>query len=279
MSFESRYSSLIHVLATAWIMALPGLTILAYLQTTDLSHKWKDKIPLVVELNKEYRQDSFALLQEFLKNNEISSKAISEFHSKTEAIETMKSDPLLGLNDSLIENPFRDMFLLFLDPQSHNSNSVNDLKSELQKFTIIENIEVGEKLKSGLSQTINKLRVILASITVLMALFAFFIINYLVRLNFERKLDLVKNIWLLGGSMDKAYKPVSRQGLRLGLSSSLLSIVFLGLALLCVFLMVPDLYFLLDVKNFIIVCLILAILGPTLHLLRLKSLVQSIFKL
>lgn len=259
-------------------MALPGLTILAYLQTQDLSNKWKDKIPLVIELGKTYTADSLSLFQNFLQNNTLTKNSVIEFHTRNEALDEMKSDASLGLQDSLIENPFRDIFLLYLDSQVQNSEELSTFKSQVKNFSLAENIEIGNNLKSGLSQTLDKLKMVLASVTVLMALFAFFIINYLVRLNFGRKLDTVKTLKMLGGSPEMAYKPYSKQGIRLGLASSFLSIVFLGLGLLCIFILVPSLYSLLEIKNFIIVILILAILGPTLHLLRLKSLVNSFFK-
>ena len=258
------------------LLALPGLTILALLQTVELQNKWSDKIPLVIELKKTYSIDSFQLLKNFLESK--SEFASIEFHTKEEAHNSMISDHQLNLNDSLIDNPFRDVFLMNTDEAHVSIDKIKEIKSEIQANAIVESIEIGEKLKSEMSATLSKLQLVLGLLSILLSLLSFFIINYLVRLNFERKIDLVKNIYLIGGSPEQAYAPFKRNGLRMGLASSLLSVVFLGIGLLCLFIMVPSLFQLINIKNFILVMLILGILGPTLHLLKLKKLISQLFK-
>ncbi|MCC6815402.1 MAG: hypothetical protein IT267_03200 [Saprospiraceae bacterium] len=277
MSFKSRYPTLIHVLATALVLTLPGLTILALFQTFQWSQKWQDQLPLVIELKKSYPIDSLNLLKNLLESKENTLLGNLEFYSKEEAFTTMKTDPTLSLNDTLLENPFRDLLILYTRDNNNMIENIEKLRKELIQFSIIDNIELGERIKSGLSRTLVKMIWVLGILTLFLGLIAIFIINFLVKINFERRLALINNIRLLGGSMKKSYESFYSHGLRLGLASSFLSVVFMGLGLLCLFILVPGFYELINLKNFIFVVVILAILGPTLHLIWLKKLIRDIF--
>ena len=272
---EQEYGSILHVIAVAFVIFLPSLTFLGLLQTIDLNRQWGQKPPIIIELTHSYSQDSLNLLKQFIQNSEFIESSSLKFISKQEAYDQMKDDPSLGLNDSLIENPFLDVLLCYPQQPDQYDKAIQYLNSARTLFFFIENIDAGNKLKSGMDQTFAKFKTMLILLTLLLLVLAYFIVTYLLKSYLSKKQNLLQAVNLMGGDAVKPYRPIS---FRLGIASSLLGIVLIGLFILVLFVLVPDLYNLLAMKNFLLVMLVLIILGPTLHLIRLKSIIHSIIQ-
>ncbi|MEP7197580.1 MAG: hypothetical protein ABI851_13745 [Saprospiraceae bacterium] len=278
MNPEARYGAFLHVLAVALVLALPGITLLGLLQTLDLEKQWKDQVPMVLELKQVYAKDSLELLKVYLKGvDEIDQNSI-EFLSREKAFNEMKDDPSLGLQDSMIENPFLDILIFYPRKGADLISMKTTLQKGLSNFQCIESIDAGEKLENGFRHSASKIKAILIGLSLFFSVLAFFIIGYLIKIYMSRKQDLIKSIHLMGGDFDKAYKPYLSIGIRQGLASAFLSIVLIGLGLLSLFLLVPGIYNLISLKNFSIIILVLCILGPTLHIIGLRKIIKSLFQ-
>ncbi len=276
MQPESKYGSILHILAVALVMSLPGLTLLSLLQCLDLQKGWSRKIPIVIELKVINNKDSVELLMKELQNSNLLEPNSVEFISRNQALETMRSESEIGLNDSLIDNPFSDIILVYPIHEDQSFTTADRLRKTLKNKDIIEQMDSSERIESSMNRTFVKINSILFTLTVFLFILASFIVNYLVKIFMQRKKDLIQTLYLMGGDPVTIYEPYRKIGIRQGLASSLLSIVLVGIGILIVFALVPGMYKLIGLKNFIIVMLVLVILGPTLHIIRLKKIIQSL---
>ena len=177
----------------------------------------------------------------------------------------MKNDPDLKINLTADENPFFDVLLFQFKTGPKPSNAINEIQEYLKTQTIVSQPIQLLEVNPSADQSIQNASNVLIFTTLILTLLAFLIIGYLVKMYILSKDSLIRLMFNLGTPIEKIIKPYIRISIIHGLASAFLSIVFVGLSLLVFFYLSPWIYNLLELKNFMLVMLVLLIIGPTLH--------------
>lgn len=276
---DSRFQSLLHVIASALVLALPGITLLGLLQIWDLQRSWAGQVPFIIELNDNTSKDTIEQIKQAIYTTNGIEPGSLEFASRIEAFKVMKQDESLGLNDSLTENPFRDLILIKSNGSVSKPEVLKGLNNNLVPFKhVITRTDAGEGLSDQMNKGLSKILLILAVLTFFFTGLAYFIIHYLFRNLLHRRAEIIQTMHLLGASDNQVFAPYRSLSLRLGLASGFFAIVWVGISILILFVLMPDLYKFVSLNNFAAVITVLAFLGPTLHRLRLKRTIQSLTK-
>ncbi|HRI32157.1 MAG TPA: hypothetical protein PLD02_00285 [Saprospiraceae bacterium] len=265
MKHESQIDIMIHVVAVALVMSLVGIALLAFVHSFSLSKKLKTQTPISIQLNAEYNKDSLKTLSEWLKaKTHISAESV-QLITKEVALSEMKNDPDLKINLTADENPFFDVLLFQFKTGPKPSNAINEIQEYLKTQTIVSQPIQLLEVNPSADQSIQNASNVLIFTTLILTLLAFLIIGYLVKMYILSKDSLIRLMFNLGTPIEKIIKPYIRISIIHGLASAFLSIVFVGLSLLVFFYLSPWIYNLLELKNFMLVMLVLLIIGPTLH--------------
>ncbi len=265
MKQESQIDIMIHVVAVALVMSLVGIALLAFVHSFSLSKKLKTQTPISIQLNAEYNKDSLKILSEWLKAKTHISPESVQLVTKEVALSEMKNDPDLKINLTADENPFFDVLLFQFKTGPKPSNAINEIQEYLKTQSIVTQPIQLLDVNPSADQSIQNASNVLIFTTLILTLLAFLIIGYLVKMYILSKDSLIRLMFNLGTPIEKIIKPYIRISVIHGLASAFLSIVFVGLSLLVFFYLSPWIYNLLELKNFMLVMLVLLIIGPTLH--------------
>jgi cell division protein FtsX len=265
MKQESQIDIMIHVVAVALVMSLVGIALLAFVHSFSLSKKLKTQTPISIQLNAEYNKDSLKTLSEWLKAKTHISPESVQLVTKEVALSEMKNDPDLKINLTADENPFFDVLLFQFKTGPKPSNAINEIQEYLKTQSIVTQPIQLLDVNPSADQSIQNASNVLIFTTLILTLLAFLIIGYLVKMYILSKDSLIRLMFNLGTPIEKIIKPYIRISIIHGLASAFLSIVFVGLSLLVFFYLSPWIYNLLELKNFMLVMLVLLIIGPTLH--------------
>ncbi|MBK7244846.1 MAG: hypothetical protein IPH98_13495 [Saprospiraceae bacterium] len=185
--------------------------------------------------------------------------------TKEVALSEMKNDPDFKINLTAEENPFFDVLLFQFKTGPKPSNAINEIQEYLKTQSIVTQPIQLLDVNPSADQSIQNASNVLIFTTLILTLLAFLIIGYLVKMYILSKDSLIRLMFNLGTPIEKIIKPYIRISVIHGLASAFLSIVFVGLSLLVFFYLSPWIYNLLELKNFMLVMLVLLIIGPTLH--------------
>ncbi|MBK6699116.1 MAG: hypothetical protein IPG55_04305 [Saprospiraceae bacterium] len=265
MKQESQIDIMIHVVAVALVMSLVGIALLAFVHSFSLSKKLKTQTPISIQLNAEYNKDSLKTLSEWLKAKTHISPESVQLVTKEVALSEMKNDPDFKINLTAEENPFFDVLLFQFKTGPKPTNAINEIQEYLKTQSIVTQPMQLLDVNPSADQSIQNASNVLIFTTLILTLLAFLIIGYLVKMYILSKDSLIRLMFNLGTPIEKIIKPYIRISVIHGLASAFLSIVFVGLSLLVFFYLSPWIYNLLELKNFMLVMLVLLIIGPTLH--------------
>ena len=265
MKQESQIDIMIHVVAVALVMSLVGIALLAFVHSFSLSKKLKTQTPISIQLNAEYNKDSLKTLSEWLKAKTHISPESVQLVTKEVALSEMKNDPDFKINLTADENPFFDVLLFQFKTGPKPTNAINEIQEYLKTQSIVTQPMQLLDVNPSADQSIQNASNVLIFTTLILTLLAFLIIGYLVKMYILSKDSLIRLMFNLGTPIEKIIKPYIRISIIHGLASAFLSIVFVGLSLLVFFYLSPWIYNLLELKNFMLVMLVLLIIGPTLH--------------
>ena len=265
MKQESQIDIMIHVVAVALVMSLVGIALLAFVHSFSLSKKLKTQTPISIQLNAEYNKDSLKTLSEWLKAKTHISPESVQLVTKEVALSEMKNDPDFKINLTADENPFFDVLLFQFKTGPKPTNAINEIQEYLKTQSIVTQPIQLLDVNPSADQSIQNASNVLIFTTLILTLLAFLIIGYLVKMYILSKDSLIRLMFNLGTPIEKIIKPYIRISVIHGLASAFLSIVFVGLSLLVFFYLSPWIYNLLELKNFMLVMLVLLIIGPTLH--------------
>lgn len=265
MKQESQIDIMIHVVAVALVMSLVGIALLAFVHSFSLSKKLKTQTPISIQLNAAYNKDSLKTLSEWLKAKTHISPESVQLVTKEVALSKMKNDPDFKINLTADENPFFDVLLFQFKTGPKPTNAINEIQEYLKTQSIVTQPIQLLDVNPSADQSIQNASNVLIFTTLILTLLAFLIIGYLVKMYILSKDSLIRLMFNLGTPIEKIIKPYIRISVIHGLASAFLSIVFVGLSLLVFFYLSPWIYNLLELKNFMLVMLVLLIIGPTLH--------------
>jgi len=272
---DSGTSTFMHVLAVALVFSLLGLALLAFIHSVRLEDRISTETPYIIELRKNYATDSFEVLKNWLNSQSGIVSGSLQLITKEEALKEMTSDPRVDIALTPGENPFFDIIWIGLDPKQDQEATIQKIQEHLRTQSIVNVAGDHVALKPELAKSLGKIKTVFIFITLLTAILAFLVTGYLVRVYIRTKLEIIQLWRLLGSTEEKITKPYIRIAITHGVASALMAIGLMGLALLALFYLSPWIYNLIDLKNFVLVMLVLLVIGPTLHIMGIRRALNS----
>ena len=262
--FTSK-ASLIFVLSITLISI--GILIFSFFFLQKGINLLQENIPAKIVLKSEYSESDFLALNNYLESNlkHIQAKP-SLFVSKKEGLEkmyTLLGDDLREVfnTDNSIQNPLPDIQNIYIFSKYHDSTYLIDIEKEIEKkFACVSYFEPPMNIV-----IINKYKdnILLGSIIVSLI---FFLISILLIYNniklsiYSNKIN-IKAMQLVGATKSFIQAPFLKKSIWIGVQSSIIAMIFLGLCLYISFFYFPSLQILMSYYEIIKLFIVIIFLG------------------
>lgn len=222
---KSTGASLMIMCAT---MLIFGLFFLIGENVNHIMKQVESEQGMQVFMTKNVSEEDIQTLQE--KINEISDVAKVTFVSKEEGMNSMKER--FGENAKLLDaytgehNPLTDSFVVTLT----SLEKTNDVKTQIEQFDNVKNIEVKDKTIEALLKLANGIKIVSGIILVLLIVISIFIIANTIKLTVHARRKEISIMKYVGATNGFIRWPFIVEGIIIGIVAALLSILLLGIA-------------------------------------------------
>jgi len=256
----SRLSYLYSFLSITFILLMLGILAMFLFQAKALSNHFKENVEVTVILD-----DSLSVKDALHFKEEVSSYPYvkrSEYISKEEAVEQFRqTQNNEDIEEILGYNPLFSSVSLFLNANYANEDSLKNIKKELLSRDFIQEIYYQEVLLDVINTNIQKISLILISLSLLLVIMAFSLIDNTIKLGMYSNRFLVKSMQLVGATRKFISEPFLKQSLLNGLICGLTASFLLALLLLFIHRSLPELTALYEVSTFVFVCCTIILVG------------------
>jgi cell division transport system permease protein len=171
-----------------------------------------------------------SLKEELSKKNYVKS---AEYISKKEAIDRMKEDLgedfLKWLGD--VENPLLPSIDVRFVADYANADSMAMVKKWVESKTIVKEIIYQKTLTNTINDNINKIKIILFAVSLILLLIAITLISHTIRLSIYSKRFTIRTMQLVGATRGFVMKPFLKTFMLQGLIAAIIALAFITMAL------------------------------------------------
>lgn len=157
-----------------------------------------------------------------------------QFVSKEEAAKEFIKETGEDFKKFLGENPLRDAFLVRVDPQYHDSKSLQKIKGEVEQISGVFQVYYVENVIDSINKNVTKIGLVLMSLVAFLLITVVLLINNTLRLALFSQRFLIRSMQLVGAKRWFIQKPflirATLHGLLAGLLASLLLTALLSFA-------------------------------------------------
>ncbi|GJM60763.1 MULTISPECIES: cell division protein FtsX [Persicobacter] len=198
------------VFSTALALFIVGILGLTYIQTQKLTQRIKSDLEMQVFLKREVNKSKIAQFQRKLSQQSYILAPANDnirFISKEEAAKTFLNDTGEDFSEFLGENPLHDAFTIKLKSGFQNSDSLEMIKQELEKFAEVSEVTYVKNLADQIQENFAKLSVILVTIAILLFFVVTILINNTIKLALFSQRFLIRSMQLVGATSGFIQKP------------------------------------------------------------------------
>lgn len=217
------------IISTSIVLFLFGVFGLMLLNANALIRYFKENIEISIEIKNETPEIAIRDLQNRLGEQPYVKGGSIAFISKEEGATMMKDAFGDDFEQYGLENPLLDIIKFNVNAKDLTSQKLNDIKIELQKDTIVDNVFYEAIQVSSIENNVYRLGGIMLFVGVFFLIITFILINNTVRLALYSNRFLIKNMQLVGATDAFIAKPYWRRGVINGLIGSILAIIGLVL--------------------------------------------------
>lgn len=263
-----------YVLTLAMLLFLVGISLLFWLQTSQINSRLSGKSPDIIELSRNYPADSLKLLQSWLQaRSDISSGSI-QFVGKEKALQEMSAE----LPPELIEageNPFLDLLLYQSVSPEASAQIKKDINEHFGHPTWWTNVSPSDRLPASSGELLGKLSRIGFLSFILFGLICGLIMWYLSGVYVKDRSQVITALVNMGAQRETILSPYRKRSLIFGLASALIAIGCIGLILLVLTTTFKWFSELFELNNFLITLFVLLLAGPVIHSFFVKLHIQK----
>ena len=234
-----RSSYIYVVLSIALVLFVLGLLGIIVLQTNALAQHFKEQVSMSV----------------FIKNN-IDKASIKNFEKKLQAKTYVKQVGFISKDSAANElskelgedfvaflgtNPLRDNVVIKLKSDYVTKDSIAKIKTELNKSSIVYEIDYNEFLIDQLDRNIKRITLWILVLSGILTMIAVMLIHSTIRLSIYSKRFIIKTMQMVGATKGFIRKPFIITGIKLGVFGALIAIFWLYLLALYFQSQIPDL--------------------------------------
>lgn len=224
----SYFISLMSIMLVLFVL---GMYAFGMIYTERLLDFVKENIGFEIVMKSNAKESSIISLKEELsKKNYVKS---AEYISKKEAIDRMKEDLgedfLKWLGD--VENPLLPSIDVRFVADYANADSMAMVKKWVESKTIVKEIIYQKTLTNTINDNINKIKIILFAVSLILLLIAITLISHTIRLSIYSKRFTVRTMQLVGATRGFVMKPFLKTFMLQGLIAAIIALAFITMAL------------------------------------------------
>ena len=224
----SYFISLMSIMLVLFVL---GMYAFVMIYTDRLLDFVKENIGFEIVMKSNAKESSIISLKEELsKKNYVKSE---EYISKKEAIDRMKEDLgedfLKWLGD--VENPLLPSIDIRFVADYANADSMAMVKKWVESKTIVKEIIYQKTLTNTINDNINKIKIILFAVSLILLLIAITLISHTIRLSIYSKRFTVRTMQLVGATRGFVMKPFLKTFMLQGLIAAIIALAFITMAL------------------------------------------------
>lgn len=224
----SYFVSLMSIMLVLFVL---GMYAFIVIYTDRILNYVKENIGFEVVIKNNTKESSIISLK-----NELSKKDYIksiEYISKEEATNRMKEDLgedfLKWLGD--VENPLLPSLDIRFVAEYANSDSMAMVEKWIGKKSIVKEVVYQKTLTNTINDNINRVKIILFAISLILLLIAITLINHTIRLSIYSKRFIVRTMQLVGATRGFVMKPFLKTFMLQGIIAAVIALILITLTL------------------------------------------------
>lgn len=202
-----------------------SIALFTYLKSSSIENYFKENVTVNIYLKNSSRDNDVKQINKFLNLNE-NVKSI-EFISKEDAAELFTNEIGEEFVGFLGYNPLLDLISVRLFGNKIDIYNIEEFIESLDNFEFIEEVEYDKPLVESLVNNFERIGVLIIIISVLFFITSFILINNSIKISIYNKRDTIKTMQLVGATKSFIRRPFIASYVRIGVYSSLVSLILL----------------------------------------------------
>ena len=227
------------VLSISFVLFFLGVLGLFLINGKKIASHFKEQIAMSIYLKDNAKDIEITQLQKKIQLDS-ATKSIN-FITKEEAAEKYIRDIGEDFLEFLGYNPLLNSIDINFNSNYVNTTNLEKRKKEIESIDFVDEVVYDNPLVKLLDENIKKITLILLFITSIFVLIAVILINSSIRLSIYSKRFLIKTMQLVGATKSFVRKPFIWNHVRLGIISSIISLIALSIIVLQLDKYVPEL--------------------------------------
>ena len=215
------------VLSITFVLFLLGVLGLFLINGKKIASHFKEQIAMSIYLKDNAKDIEITQLQKKIQLDS-ATKSIN-FITKEEAAEKYIRDIGEDFLEFLGYNPLLNSIDINFNSNYVNTTNLEKRKKEIESIDFVDEVVYDNPLVKLLDENIKKITLILLFITSIFVLIAVILINSSIRLSIYSKRFLIKTMQLVGATKSFVRKPFIWNHVRLGIISSIVSLIALSI--------------------------------------------------
>ena len=215
------------VLSISFVLFFLGVLGLFLINGKKIASHFKEQIAMSIYLKDNAKDIEITQLQKKIQLDS-ATKSIN-FITKEEAAEKYIRDIGEDFLEFLGYNPLLNSIDINFNSDYVNTESLEKRKKEIESIDFVDEVVYDNPLVKLLDENIKKITLILLFITSIFVLIAVILINSSIRLSIYSKRFLIKTMQLVGATKSFVRKPFIWNHVRLGIISSIVSLIALSI--------------------------------------------------
>ena len=224
-------SYFISLMSITLVLFVLGMYAFVIIYTDRLLDFVKENIGFEIVMKSNAKESSIISLKEELSKKDYVKSA--EYISKEEATNKMKEDLgedfLKWLGD--VENPLLPSIDVRLIADYANADSMAMVERWVESKTIVKEIIYPKTLTNNINNNINKIKVILFAVSLILVLIAITLISHTIRLSVYSKRFTVRTMQLVGATEAFVMKPFLKTFMIQGFIGAIIALIFITMSL------------------------------------------------
>lgn len=224
-------SYLVSLMSIMLVLFVLGMYAFVMVYTDRLLNYVKENIGFEVVMKSNAKESAIKSLQEELNKKEYIKSA--KYISKEEATNRMKEDLgedfLQWLGD--VENPLLPSIDVRFIADYANSDSMAMVEKWVGKKTIVKEIIYQKSLTNTINDNINKIKIILFAVSLVLLLIAITLISHTIRLSVYSKRFTVRTMQLVGATEGFVMKPFLKTFMIQGLLAAITALILISIVI------------------------------------------------
>ena len=247
------------VISIALVLLMTGMLGLLLVHAKNLSNYVKENIVLNIIMNEGVSEGNVLAYQKELESDNYVLR--SEYISKELAAENLSKELGEDFVEFLGHNPLLSSIDVYLKAEYANTDSIETFIKKVSANEMVKEVVYQESLIDMVNKNIRTIGIVILAFTALLLVIAVALINNTIRLAIYSQRFLIKSMQMVGATKGFIRRPFLGYGILHGLLGALIAILLLLLTLHLGQREIPELVFLRNWFEFIVIFVIVAALG------------------